>query len=60
MDLIEDDYHMTTTYENMYWMKLTCVLSKKKILNLRTLFILHLTFTSRFVIAYLNVLTREN
>ena len=56
--VIDDYYHLTTMYENVNWMELTQLLSKKS-LNPRAPSCTS-TFTSSFSIAFLNVLTREN
>ena len=55
--VIEDFYHMTTMDGNANWMKLTHLLPKFS-LNLRAPFCTF-TLTSNFLIAFLNVRTRE-
>ena len=54
--VFEDDDHMTTMDENTNWMKLTHVLSK---FSLDLWACCTFTFTSRFLIAFLNVQIRQ-
>ena len=55
--IIEDHYHMTTMEENMNLMKLAHLLSIIS-LNLKGP-VCTFTFTSKFLIAFLNVHTRK-